>query len=108
MEKVYDAGGKTVAEYSTAVSDSPQVAYLTSDALGTPRINTSAGGAVLARHDYHPFGEEISTPERTPEAGYDSDQIRKKFTGYERDDETGLDFAQARMYANRLGEIYNC
>jgi len=102
---VYDAGGKTVAEYSTQLSEAPQVAYLTSDALGTPRINTSAGGAVIARHDYHPFGEEITTSNRTQGIGYDLDEIRKKFTGYERDNETDLDFAQARMYASRLGRF---
>jgi RHS repeat-associated protein len=31
--------------------------------------------------------------------------VRQKFTGYEKDDESGLDFAQARMYANTLGRF---
>jgi RHS repeat-associated protein len=31
--------------------------------------------------------------------------VRKQFTGYERDDETELDFAEARMYANKLGRF---
>src|SRR3990170_7960414 len=63
---VYDAAGKLVAEYSTVMA-SPQdakVAYLTNDHLGSPRINTDQNGAVTARHDYHPFGEEISTSHR--------------------------------------------
>jgi len=49
---VYDAAGKLVAEYSNQISPMPQVSYLTSDALGTPRINTDANGTVIARHDY--------------------------------------------------------
>jgi RHS repeat-associated protein len=31
--------------------------------------------------------------------------VRKQFTGYERDNETNLDFAQARMYGNSLGRF---
>src|SRR5690606_24957852 len=97
---VYDAGGKSIAEYSTIVA-SPQdakVAYLTNDHLGSPRINTDQFGAVIARHDYHPFGEEIFSADRSTALGYTADTIRKQFTGYERDAETDLDFAQARMY----------
>jgi RHS repeat-associated protein len=33
------------------------------------------------------------------------DTNRKKFTGYERDTETGLDFAQARYYSNAQGRF---
>ncbi|MFN6964853.1 MAG: RHS repeat-associated core domain-containing protein [Pyrinomonadaceae bacterium] len=45
-----------------------------------------------------PFGEEIYTAQRTQSLGYTADTIRKQFTGYERDNEIALDFAQARMY----------
>lgn len=98
---VYDAAGKLVAEYSTIVADTntAKVAYLTNDHLGSPRINTDKNGNVTARHDYHPFGEEISTSQRTVGQGYADDRVRKQFTGYERDGETELDFAQARMFA---------
>jgi RHS repeat-associated protein len=89
---VYDASNKLVAEYSNQITSNPQVSYLTTDHLGSPRINTDKNGNVTARHDYQPFGEEIQR------AGYVSDDVRKQFTGYERDAETGLDFAQARFY----------
>ncbi len=104
---VYDAMGKLVAEYSTIVADAAnaKVNYMTEDHLGSPRINTDATGAVIARHDYHPFGEEIATPQRTTGLGYAADTVRKQFTGYERDLESDLDFAQARMYSNRLGRF---
>jgi RHS repeat-associated protein len=102
---VYDASGKMVAEYSTVSNPTPQVSYLTSDNLGTPRINTNTNGGVISRHDYRPFGEEIVSSQRTAGVGYQSDEIRKQFTGYERDDESGLDFAQARYYEKSLGRF---
>ncbi len=107
---VYDAAGKQIAEYSTNVLpiEDAKVAYLTADHLGSPRINTDRDGNVASRHDYHPFGEEITavtTSIRIPDLGYDVDSVRKKFTGYERDDESGLDFADARMYVNQLGRF---
>lgn len=94
---VYDASGKMVAEYSTNVEpqSTAKVSYLTSDNLGSPRINTDQNGQVTARHDYMPFGEEIYTAQRNQGVGYTTDNIRQKFTAYERDNETDLDFAQA-------------
>ncbi|MBL8183412.1 MAG: RHS repeat-associated core domain-containing protein [Blastocatellia bacterium] len=58
-----------------------------------------------------PFGEELYTGVggRTGDTGlkYSSNQddIRQKFTGHQKDKETGLDFAEARMYENRLGRF---
>jgi len=105
---VYDASGKLIAEYSTTVASTndAKVNYLTSDHLGSPRINTNQNGAVISRHDYHPFGEEIfGLGGRTTALGYTADTIRKQFTGYERDTETGLDFAQARYYTKNQGRF---
>jgi len=105
---VYDAAGKQIAEYSTVVASAndAKVAYLTADHLGSPRINTDATGSVTARHDYHPFGEEIDgTGGRTTGLNYGSDTVRKQFTGYERDGETGSDFAEARYYSAALGRF---
>ncbi|MGH9962251.1 MAG: RHS repeat-associated core domain-containing protein, partial [Pyrinomonadaceae bacterium] len=42
---------------------------------------------------------------RTIALGYTGDAIRQRFTSYERDSETGLDFAQARYYANMQGRF---
>jgi RHS repeat-associated protein len=55
-----------------------------------------------------PFGEEIAsgTGGRNSAQGYGGqDSIRQKFTGYERDAETDLDFAQARMYHKNHGRF---
>ncbi|MGB7069312.1 MAG: RHS repeat-associated core domain-containing protein [Pyrinomonadaceae bacterium] len=91
---VYDAAGKLVAEYSTIVASPSEakVAYLTNDHLGSPRTTTDQFGQIISRRDFMPFGEEIA---RT---NYGSDSVRQKFTGYERDIESELDFAQTRYY----------
>jgi RHS repeat-associated protein len=104
---VYDAAGKQIAEYSTTVINSTvaKVIYLTNDHLGSPRIDTDRDGLLTSRHDYHPFGEEIGSPQRTAVLGYTADTVRKQFTGYERDTETDLDFAQARTYSSSTGRM---
>ncbi len=98
---VYDASGKMVAEYSTVVATQAdaKVSYLTSDHLGSPRINTDKYGDVISRHDYQPFGEEIAR------ASYGADTVKQKFTSYERDFETGLDYAKARMFGSSFGRF---
>ncbi len=96
---VYNASGQLAAEYSTQLSQAPQVSYLTSDHLGSPRINTDENGKVIARHDFQPFGEEIQRP------SYGADDVRQKFTTYERDNETDLDFAQARYFKSAHGRF---
>src|SRR2546421_12804769 len=60
----------------------------------------------LTRHDYLPFGEELTMQGgRTAQMGYASDSVRQHFTGYERDIETGLDYAGARYFANQSGRF---
>lgn len=106
---VYDADGQLVAEYSNQ-SVVGETSYLTQDALGSTRVVTGQGGNVQSRHDYLPFGEEINST-AVPNTGRESSQsynygtVRQKFTGYEHDDETELDFAKARYYANKQGRF---
>lgn len=104
---VYDAGGKLVAEYSTLVASQQdaKVAYLTNDHLGSPRINTDQNGAVTSRHDYRPFGEEILIAQRTTAIGYAGDTVRKQFTGYEKDNESELSYAETRYHAANAGRF---
>ena len=83
--------------------------YMTSDHLGTPRVVTGTTGTnPISRHDYKPFGQELGVGDggRTSAQFFDvGDDLRQKFTGYERDTETGLDFAQARYYSSQLGRF---
>jgi RHS repeat-associated protein len=63
----------------------------------------------VRRHDYLPFGEEnvynAAGGSRTAANGYVADGVRQQFVGYERDNETGLDFAQARYFSNVQGRF---
>jgi RHS repeat-associated protein len=104
---VYDAAGQMVAEYSSASQQgSGGTSYLTSDNLGTPRVITDSIGAVNARHDYMPFGEEIGLlGGRTTGQGYVADNVRRKFTQKERDVESGLDYFHARYYSSAHGRF---
>ena len=107
---VYNASGVMVAEYSTATpTGAGGTSYLTSDTLGTPRIITDASGGVKSRHDYLPFGEElfVGTSGRTTAQGYvgSADGVRNRFTGKERDDETGLDYFINRYYSSAQGRF---
>jgi RHS repeat-associated protein len=68
------------------------VYYFFADHLGTPRAVTDPTGTVVGRHDYDPFGVEM-----TPW----SDGETHKFTGLERDAESSLDQALFRMYASQ-------
>jgi RHS repeat-associated protein len=104
---VYDITGRLVAEYSDAAPTGSGTSYLTGDTLGSPRVITGANQEILSRHDYLPFGEEL-TPTyggRTEAQGYVIDNVRQKFTSKERDIETGLDYFGARYYSSQQGRF---
>jgi RHS repeat-associated protein len=107
---VYNTFGRLVAEYSTQLSQSPQISYLTADLLGSPRVTTDKDGGVFSRRDFLPFGEEITgvntnSPERNLNLNYAEDGIRQKFTGYQKDSESELDYAQARYFNSKHGRF---
>ncbi|MBK7706304.1 MAG: RHS repeat-associated core domain-containing protein [Acidobacteria bacterium] len=106
---VYDAFGKLAAEYTTNQTITTEgTKFLTADLVGSPRVATNNLGQVASRHDYMPFGEEIAATvaNRNQVTGYTAnDRIRQQFTGYERDGESGLDFAQNRYFAAKHGRF---
>ena len=104
---VYDINGRLIAEYSSAPPEPNGTRYLTGDHLGSPRVITDTSGTVKARHDYHPFGEEIGLRggRNADLHKYVVDTVKQKFTSKERDDETGLDYFGARYYASTLGRF---
>jgi RHS repeat-associated protein len=85
-----------------------ELRWLVTDQLGTPRMVFDQSGslATVKRHDYAPFGEELFNGARTPALGYGaSDGVRQQFTSKERDNETGLDYFEARYYASVQGRF---
>jgi len=73
------------------------VSYYLADHLGTSRVVTSATGVILDDSDFYPFGGE--------HAVVSSSGNNYKFTGKERDAETGLDEFGARYYSSALGRF---
>jgi RHS repeat-associated protein len=102
---VYDAQGQLAAEYATQ-PETPlcTTCYLTADHLGSTRLMTDgASGAAVALHDYLPFGEEIPSGIGGRSSLYGTDSPRQRFTGKERDAETGLDYFGARYLSSAQG-----
>ncbi|MBI1764493.1 MAG: carbohydrate-binding protein [Acidobacteria bacterium] len=127
--QAYGIGGELLAEYAASgAASSPQkeygyrngqllvtaagstVTWLMPDQLGSTRLELAASGAwnAVTRHDYLPFGEELGANvgvRGNAGSGYAVSAIRQRFGAYERDTETGLDFAQARYCASVQGRF---
>jgi RHS repeat-associated protein len=84
-------------ESSQMTAAAPTVEYYHVDAVGSVRAVTDKDGNVVRRHDYFPFGDG------PVEVAPGTDPVR--FTGKERDVETGLDYFGARYYASRSGRF---
>jgi len=95
---VYDTRGKLIAEYSTEPSTAIGASFVTADVLNSPRVITDRNGAPVSRRDYMPFGESISAARSSSQQYGVADGLRRSFTGYQRDNESQLDFAEARYY----------
>ena len=77
--------------------NSTSVSYYFSDHLKTASVITNSAGVVTEDEDYYPWGGELQF--------VNSDSNHYKFTGKERDSETGLDYFGARYYGNWYGRF---
>ena len=104
-ENIY-RGGQLLATYESASS---AWKYVLVDTQGSARAvmnNSGSSSSVIARHDYLPFGEEISSGIglRTSGQGYSAtDTNLHRYALTERDDATGLDHTLWRKYENQSG-----
>jgi RHS repeat-associated protein len=95
-EYVFFAGQRTARSDPSAGN----VYYYFADQLGSTRVLTNSSGSPCYEADFLPYGAE-----NTPSGFANSCSTNYKFTGYERDPETGLDYAFARYYNSRLGRF---
>jgi RHS repeat-associated protein len=125
---IYDINGQLVAEYPNGTLDreyiyrggqivarikaTGPVRYVMQDHQGSTRVVMDETGAVLTRHDYLAFGDEIQvgTGMRTSTQGYgavDSNQQRYAMLEQDYDEAsgqgTGLDHAWWRKYDSEAG-----
>lgn len=82
------AGSRLLAIYQNGTTD-----FVHSDHLGSTRLLSSITQAIVDNMDYEPFGQQTSGGGATTH----------KFTGKERDAESGLDYFGARYYASVMG-----
>src|SRR5882724_8053304 len=61
LKKEYVQGGATLITIEPTAVNSNGTRYTTSDHLGSPRVVTNSSAGVVSRHDFLPFGEELST-----------------------------------------------
>lgn len=93
-----------LAVVSVAPAGAQVVEYYHLDALGSVRAVSNQDGVVIEQRDYLPFGEEwCGTAPCAP--GVVAAGQPRRFTGKERDAETGLDYFGARHYGARLGRF---
>lgn len=107
------SGGKVIAEYENgALPTAPAREYIYSGSTMLAKIEagntryyhpdhlsnrvlTDSNGAVLGQQGQFPFGQ----------SWYDTNATKFKFATYERDPESGNDYAMARSYASSLGRF---
>jgi RHS repeat-associated protein len=102
---VYGVGGELMEEYGNAADSAGGTGFLTKDHLGSTRLVTDAAGGAKSCVDYLPFGEELGSWNGRTAACYAGNAGRVKFTGKERDAETGLDYFGARYYSGAQGRF---
>src|SRR5215470_14360132 len=73
------------------------ISYYFSDHLKTASVITDSVGTIKEDEDYYPWGGELQF--------VNNDSNHYKFTGKERDSETGLDYFGARYYSNAVARF---
>jgi len=100
-----DIAGNLQSEYvffdgeRVARKDLPSnnISYYFSDQLKTASVSTDSVGTIKSESDYYPWGGELQFA--------NGDSNHYKFTGKERDSESGLDYFGARYYSNGVGRF---
>lgn len=79
--------------------------YQLGNHLGSVALELDENGEVISYEEYHPYG---TTAYQATNAGIRATVKRYRYTGMERDEETGLEYHSARYYLVWLGVWVNC
>ncbi|MEQ1506802.1 MAG: RHS repeat-associated core domain-containing protein, partial [Myxococcota bacterium] len=90
----------TVTNGAAIGNPTPRQRYQLDDHLGTATLEVDELGALISYEEYHPFG---TTSWWASNGSTDVSQKRYRYTGKEKDEETGLAYHGARYYAAWLG-----
>ena len=113
---VYDAMGQMAVEYSTQAPTTTGTSYMFTDMLGSVRTITDQTGVAVENYDYLPFGRMLSSSQNgRANLNFPNDpddpttnptsRTPQKFTGKERDAETGLDNFGVRYFSGPEGRF---
>ncbi|HEV3316153.1 MAG TPA: BPSL0067 family protein [Candidatus Angelobacter sp.] len=93
-------GGQRLARNVPQPSPNPaDIKYYITDHLHSTSVFADKSGSVLDDNDFYPWGGVV------PGVGTTTSNNHYKFTGKERDTESGLDYFGARYYANASGRF---
>lgn len=95
------ANGQKIAK----IIGTNQPTYFVDDHLGTLNMELASDGSVLWQGDYTPFGQDIISNSTSNSFGFhdNGSPTHYKFTGKERDAESGNDYFDARYYSSSMG-----
>ena len=83
----------------------PIIRYQLSNHLGSSSLEVNENAAVISYEEYYPYG---STSYQAVQSDIEISAKRYRYTGMERDEETGLDYHTARYYAPWIGRWITC
>ncbi|MFX0577752.1 SpvB/TcaC N-terminal domain-containing protein [Nocardia nepalensis] len=89
-----------IVESATKPSGAPRIRYQLASHLGSPGVELDQSGALISYEDYHPYGTSAFQAGR---GTAETSLKRYRYTGKERDEETGFNYHGARYYAPWLG-----
>jgi RHS repeat-associated protein len=90
----------TVTDGDDIEPPTPRVRFQLGDHLGTALLEVDGAGGVISYEEYHPYGTTAWWAEAS---AIEVSRKRYRYTGKERDEETGLQYHSARYYAPWLG-----
>jgi RHS repeat-associated protein len=98
--RMCDVETRTVESGSTVASPVTHARYQYGNHLGSASLELTAAAELISYEEYHPYG---TSSYRAVNSGVDVSERTYRYTGKERDEETGLGYHGARYYAGWLG-----
>ena len=98
-------GDVAIVETATAPAEPHRIRYQLANTLGSTVLELDELGALITYEEYHPYG---TTAFQTGRSSSEVSLKRYRYTGKERDTETGFTYHGARYYAPWLGRWTSC
>lgn len=96
---------KTFDSEAPAETSTPLIRYQFGNHLGSTALELDEAAAIISYEEYYPFG---GTSYQAGRSLVEVSQKRYRYTGKERDEETGFYYHGARYYAAWLGRWVSC